>query len=118
MICLIKGYKDKKERINKGFRYIDDFDYTELSSQSKLFLYGYKVGSKNMTSRLRHQIINSIITYKLMTPYEIISQININMNLHKKSELAIKRWKEDIEFIDTTYRGNKSIEGNVSLFYT
>lgn len=40
------------------------------------------------------------------------------MNLHKKSELAIKRWKEDIEFIDTTYRGNKSIEGNVSLFYT
>ena len=118
LICLIRGYKDKKGRINKGFRYIDDFDYTELSSQSKLFLYGYKVGPKDMTSRLRHQIINSIITYKLMTPYEIISQININMNLHKKSELAIKRWKEDIEFIDTTYRGNKSIEGNVSLFYT
>lgn len=80
----------------------NDFRFQFLKEESLLHAYGYNVSQKdNLSNNYRRVLLSEIIDLELMTPYEIISLLNYNINSHSSYKYMNARikWKKDIEFV-------------------
>jgi len=72
---------------------------------SILKLYGYNVQTKkNISEQQRHVILSSIIEAGIMNRRQVIDLIETNMrrkSTRPDCALAVQKWKEDIEFVNT-----------------
>lgn len=75
-----------------------------FNSESFLHSLGYVVGEYGLSEKRRHQLLKAIFSKKIMSIAEMKATINSNINLFKNRkgyELAVKEWKEDINFLNT-----------------
>ena len=103
---LYELYRERYGIIIGNLRMITNGEFTgdyNLALESPLKLSGYSVGQKeNLTIKERHFILARIIFDKIMSKGDVIKYLSyfIKMNgARKGNEIALKRWKADLQFI-------------------
>lgn len=76
---------------------------SNLASESLLMQYGYSVSkAKNLSAFSRRRILALIIDSKILTKNTVISYLSFFLRQHKSQENysdAVRKWKEDIDFV-------------------
>lgn len=81
---------------------------SEFNESSWLSVCGYKVGTHGLLDEERHKIIKYVIDQGLMTPYEIVNLLYMNIDLRegqydKDYSKSISDWWNDRDFIVQNY---------------
>lgn len=77
--------------------------FAKFSDESLLHVMGYRVGRNGISSVDRKKLVDSLLEEKVMTVLEIKSTLNNNIRMFSGRtgyELAVKEWKEDIDYLN------------------
>ena len=94
-------------KIDDVKHYYGGGDYNgELAEQSILKIYGYSVGeNEGLTSARRHNILATIVDNQVLSVSRIINYLNYFIRQRETSNkdysVAISKWREDIEFLES-----------------
>ena len=64
---------------------------------------GYRVGYSGLSRNERRKLLESLLYHEIMTIYEMKSIISNNILMFSRRggyELAVKEWKEDINYLN------------------
>lgn len=88
--------------------------FSNLSQQSPLNLVGYNVNQQsNLSSTMRHEILDYIIEYRILSVTEIKDYLNyfiFYLGQRPQNKEAKFKWKEDLNYLTTKY--SKNYTGN------
>lgn len=97
IMCRIEDRKAVNGNWSSGF--------SEWNQESILHMYGYNVSSTvNLSEEQRHTILKMLVAKKILSKFSIVDHLEFLINLNKDKSgftVAIKKWKKDIEFLQT-----------------
>lgn len=91
----------------------------KLAKESILHQYGYNVGQGDgLSASNRQKILAIMIDKKILSKNEIIGYLDFFINQHTDTrfELAVSKWEEDREFIET-YRVGEYTKFGINVIY-
>lgn len=114
LICRVS---DEKTYLKNSSNFLNEMT---LAQQSVLMQYGYNVSqTEGLSANRRQMILAVLIDKEILTKNEIVNYLEFFVNMRQynpKFEIAVAKWKEDIEFVEN-YRIGEYHQYEVNAIY-